>query len=125
MNFIRRYPELLILTVIAFLTRLWSIFTPGSVVFDEVYFKVYAGNYLTGAYYFDPHPPLGKLLLGGWAWLTRQDPAMLTSTTDPSVMLRVLPAVAGALLIPVFYLFLRQLRASRRVAALGAGLLLL
>ncbi|GAC1371967.1 MAG: phospholipid carrier-dependent glycosyltransferase [Candidatus Saccharimonadales bacterium] len=125
MKFLRRYPELIILTALALATRLWGIFTPAAVVFDEVYFKVYAGNYLTGAYYFDPHPPLGKLLLGGWAWLSHQDPTMLTDTTDPSVMLRVLPAVAGALIIPVFYLFLRNLRASRRVAALGAGLLLL
>lgn len=125
MNIIRRYPELIILTLAALLTRLWTLFTPAAVVFDEVYFKVYAGDYLTGSYYFDPHPPLGKLLLGGWAWLTHQNPIYLTSTTDPSVMLRVLPAVAGALIIPVFYIFLRQLKASRKVAALGAALLLL
>jgi dolichyl-phosphate-mannose-protein mannosyltransferase len=41
------------------------------------------------------------------------------------VALRGLPAVAGALLIPVFYLFLRQLGASRRISTLGASLLLL
>ncbi len=124
MNFIRRYPELLILTLVAFITRLWSIFTPGSVVFDEVYFKVYAGDYLTGSYYFDPHPPLGKLLLGGWAWLLHLDPSVLTGT-GASVELRILPAIAGALIIPVFYLFLRQLGASKRVSTLGAALLLL
>jgi dolichyl-phosphate-mannose-protein mannosyltransferase len=125
MKLLRRYPEILILTIAALSTRLWALFTPGSVVFDEVYFKVYAGNYLTGAYYFDPHPPLGKLLLGGWAWLMHLDPASVVSTTDPSVALRILPALAGALIIPVFYVFLRQLRASKRVATLGAALLLL
>ncbi len=112
------------LTAIAVLTRCWSLFTPAAVVFDEVYFKVYAGDYLTGSYYFDPHPPLGKLLLAAWAWITHQDPATLTGG-DPAVVLRVLPAIAGALIIPVFYLFLRQLGASRRVSTLGAAVLLL
>jgi len=124
MKLIRRYPEIFLLTIAAIITRCWALFTPAAVVFDEVYFKVYAGDYLTGSYYFDPHPPLGKLLLGAWAWLTHQDPAVLTGG-DPAVVLRVLPALAGALIIPVFYLFLRNLGASRRVSTLGAALLLL
>ncbi len=124
MKLLRRYPEIFVLTVVAILTRCWGLFTPAVVVFDEVYFKVYGGNYLSGSYYFDPHPPLGKLLLGGWAWITHQDPAILTGA-DPAVMLRVLPAIAGALIIPVFFIFLRTLGASRRVATLGAALLLL
>src|SRR5476651_814828 len=124
MNLLRRYPEILVLSALALATRFWTIFTPGAVVFDEVYFKVYAGDYLKGSYYFDPHPPLGKLLLGGWAWLTHLDPAVLTGS-DPAVALRVLPAIAGALIIPVFYLLLRQLGASRRMATLGGALLLL
>lgn len=125
MQILRRFPELIILTVLAFITRLWNLFHPAAVVFDEVYFKIYAGNYLNGAYYFDPHPPLGKLILGGWAWLTQQDVSILISTTDPAVVMRILPAIAGALIIPVFFIFLRQLGASRKVSALGAGLLLL
>ncbi|HEX3081724.1 MAG TPA: phospholipid carrier-dependent glycosyltransferase [Candidatus Saccharimonadia bacterium] len=125
MKFLRRHPEILILTGLAFITRLWDVLHPAAVVFDEVYFKVYAGDYLTGSYYFDPHPPLGKLLLGAWAWLTHLDPANLTNTQDPSVALRLLPAIAGALIIPVFFVFLRQLGASKRMATLGAALLLL
>jgi len=125
MKLIRRYPELFILTGLALLTRLWDLFNPAAVVFDEVYFKVFAGDYFTHSYYFDIHPPLGKLLLAGWAWLARIDPSTLVNTSDPSVMLRVLPALAGAAIIPVFYVFLRQLKASRRIATLGAALLLL
>lgn len=125
MMFIRRHAEILILTAAALLTRLWGIFTPAKVVFDEVYFKVYAGDYLTGAYYFDPHPPLGKLLLGGWAWLLHLDPSVVADPQAASVALRTLPAIAGALIIPVFFIFLRQLGAGRRAATLGAALLLL
>jgi dolichyl-phosphate-mannose-protein mannosyltransferase len=121
----RWHPELLLLTLAALITRLWNLGMPKSVVFDEVYFKVYAGDYLTGSYYFDPHPPLGKLLLGAWAKLFHLNAAALTSTTTPVTDLRYLPAIAGALIISVFYIMLRQLKASRRVATLGATLLLL
>jgi dolichyl-phosphate-mannose-protein mannosyltransferase len=117
-------PELLILTLLAALTRFWDVFNPHTTVFDEVYFKAFAGHYLTGAYFFDIHPPLGKLLLAGWAHLLGISGTALEGA-DPGVALRLLPALAGALLIPVFYLFLRQLKASRLVATLGASLLLL
>lgn len=117
-------PELLALTLVAALTRFWDVVAPQAVVFDEVYFKTYAGDYLTGNYYFDPHPPLGKLLLGGAAHLLGlSGPALANG--DPGTLLRLLPALAGTLIIPIFYLLLRQLRASRRVATLGALLLLL
>ncbi len=117
-------PEVWVLTALAALTRLWGLFSPAVVVFDEVYFKTYAGSYLTGSYYFDPHPPLAKLLLGGVAWLFGLSGEAVAGN-DPAVVLRLLPAVAGIAIIPLFYLLLRQLRASRRVAALGALLLLL
>ena len=80
-------------------------------------------RYLDGSYYFDLHPPLGKLLLAGWAKL-----AGVTATaqsTDPVVVLRVLPALAGTALVAVFYQLLRELTASRKVATFGAALLLL
>jgi dolichyl-phosphate-mannose-protein mannosyltransferase len=125
MKLLRRYPEIIALFSLALLTRFWSLFTPNAVVFDEVYFKAFAGNYLTGQYFFDIHPPLGKLILAGWATLMHLNPATLISPTEPSVMMRIVPAFAGALLIPLFYIFLRQLGGSRRIATLGAGLLLL
>jgi dolichyl-phosphate-mannose-protein mannosyltransferase len=66
---------------------------------------------------------LGKLLLAGWAKLFGLSAAV--PSTDPLVALRVLPALAGTALMVVFYLFLRELTASRRVATFGAALLLL
>ncbi len=124
MKFINRFkPELLLLTALSFLTRFWNLFSPRSVVFDEIYFKAYGVDYLSGKYYFDPHPPLGKLLLGGFAKLAGVNKNL--SDTDPAVAMRLLPALAGALIIPVVYVLLRQLKASRRVATLGAALILL
>ncbi|MGH3773165.1 MAG: phospholipid carrier-dependent glycosyltransferase [Pseudonocardiaceae bacterium] len=116
-------PELLTLTFFAAVTRLAAITHPHAIVFDEVYFREYALHYLDGTYYFDLHPPLGKLLLGGWAKLFGV--SATAQGTDPAVALRVLPALAGTALVAVFYQLLRELTASRKVATFGAVLLLL
>lgn len=116
-------PELVVLAVAAAATRLVGITHPRAIVFDEVYFREDALRYLDGSYFFDLHPPLGKLLLAGWAKLFGVSATV--QSTDPAVALRVLPALAGTALVVVFYLFLRELTASRRVATFGAALLLL
>jgi dolichyl-phosphate-mannose-protein mannosyltransferase len=115
--------ELAVLTFLAAVTRLAAITHPRAIVFDEVYFREYALRYLDGSYFFDLHPPLGKLLLAGWAKLFGVSATV--GSTDPAVALRLLPALAGTALVAVFYLLLRELTASRRVATLGAALLLL
>jgi dolichyl-phosphate-mannose-protein mannosyltransferase len=116
-------PELVWLTFLAAATRLAAITHPRAIVFDEVYFRQYALGYLNGSYFFDLHPPLGKLLLAGWAKLFGV--TATAQSTDPAVALRVLPALAGTALVAVFYLLLRELTASRKVATFGAALLLL
>ncbi len=116
-------PELIGLLALAVATRLWSLQHPGSIVFDEVYFKVFAGHYLDGHYFFDIHPPLAKLLLAGWAHLVNLPVSQMLDGT--ATTLRYLPAVAGTLIIPVFWGILRRLRVSRPFAFLGATALLL
>ena len=57
------------MTFFAAATRFAAITYPHAIVFDEVYFRETALRYLEGSYFFDLHPPLGKLLLAGWAKL--------------------------------------------------------
>jgi len=52
-----------VLVTIAGFVRFWRIGIPDTLVFDEVYFAVYANNYLEGISFFDSHPPLGKYLI--------------------------------------------------------------
>lgn len=116
-------PELAILTVLAVLTRGWRLFTPGGRIFDEVHYEEYVSRYFSGSYYVDVHPPLGKLLYALTAWVSgvRGD-ALLAGASTPS--LRVLPAFVGALLVPTFWWLLRELGATRKVAAVGAAMVL-
>ncbi|MBA3743255.1 phospholipid carrier-dependent glycosyltransferase [Sporichthya sp.] len=133
--------EVYVLAGLAVLTRFVWLTRPRAIVFDEVYFRDAALRYKDSSYYFDPHPPLGKLILAAWAKLVGIDaehnapdctagagvvcPPIPPAAMDPAVALRVIPALAGAALIVVFYYFLRELGTGRKVATLGAGLLLL
>lgn len=119
------HPEVWVLTLAALLTRLWQLGLPPAVVFDEIYFRQFAADYLTGNYFFDVHPPLVKLLLAGLAGLAHLAPQQIVDADPAATVLRFLPAIAGVLMVPLMYLILRQLRLGRRVATLGASLVLL
>jgi len=117
-------PELWVLSALALLTRSWRLFSPGARVWDEVHFEEFASRYFSGSYYVDVHPPLGKLLFALAAWIAGVPAAAFTNAAS-APQLRLVPALAGALLIPTFWWFLRELGASRKVALLGAALALL
>ncbi len=119
-----KYPEVWILTVAALVTRLVQLHLPPAVVFDEVYFRAFAANYLDGHYFFDIHPPFVKLLFAGAAGALGIDPAQLSGGDPAGVLLRFIPALAGAALVPLTYVIVRQLGLGRRIAALGALMIL-
>ncbi len=106
----------------ALITRFWNLGYPNETVFDETYFRVFTSNYLSGSHFFDIHPPFGKLLLAGWASILGYTSSQMDTTA--ATALRVLPALAGSAIVPVFYLLLRSLNIRRLWAATGASLLL-
>lgn len=116
-------PELLVLTVLSALSHFWRLFQPNAVVFDEVYFKEFAGHYLAHTFYVDVHPPLANLFYAAVARIAGVSPETLLGAS-PVPVLRVLPAVCGTLMIPLGYIILRRLGAMRRVATLGGIALL-
>lgn len=119
-----RYPEVWVLTALALVTRLWHIGWPPAIVFDEVYFRTFAADYLSGNYFFDIHPPFVKLLFAGVAMLFHLTPDQILSGYAGGIILRTAPAVAGAALVPLLYVILRQLNFSRRIAILGGTFVL-
>lgn len=60
----------LLLFVMAAAVRYYHLSYPDYVVFDEKHFGGFTNNYNTGKYFFDIHPPLGKLTLYWWSLLT-------------------------------------------------------
>lgn len=102
--------------------------TPNSAVFDEVHFGKFLSAYFTHQYYFDIHPPLGKLILAAWGWLWGFHPGFGFANIGDVypdrlyLALRFLPTLAGALLPLVIFGIARRLRISWW-ASLLAGVL--
>ena len=115
----------------AFVTRFWRLWEPSQVVFDEVHFGSFINGYFTGQYFFDIHPPLGKMLMAAGGWIAGYDPGFSYETIGQPfgdtkyLPLRSVAAFFGALLIPLIYVIVRQLGGSRKAASLGAGLVLI
>lgn len=51
------------LTILSFILHLVYLSWPDWQIFDEIYYYNWAGDYLNNVYFFDVHPPLGKLII--------------------------------------------------------------
>lgn len=115
--------EVLLVTALAALARLWALFSPGAAVFDEVHTLRFVRAYLTGVPYFDVHPPLAVQLFAIAAKLLGLDAGAIAAPVP--VALRLLPATVGTLLVPLVWLLVRRTGGSRRAAFLAAALVAL
>src|SRR3990167_755247 len=120
---------LFILLGISLITHFAFFGHPNQTVFDEVHFGKFVSGYYTHEYYFDIHPPLGKLLIAGFGRLFDFRPEFSFAEIgdefpDSKYMaLRFLPSLAGSLLPVVIFLLALQLGFSRR-SAFVAGVLI-
>ncbi|KAE9969078.1 hypothetical protein BLS_005516 [Venturia inaequalis] len=123
---------LALITFLGSFVRLFRIYQPTSVVFDEVHFGGFASKYIKGRFFMDVHPPLAKLLitLAGWLAGFNGDFDFKDIGKDylepnvPYVAMRMLPAVMGIMTIPTMFLTLKATGCRTVTAALGAGLLI-
>lgn len=65
MNRIAIVAGFITLAVVIIGPRFYRLGQPAEPVFDEVYFPVFAQDYLGKVDFFDAHPPLGKLIIAG------------------------------------------------------------
>ncbi|KAL7424410.1 Dolichyl-phosphate-mannose--protein mannosyltransferase 4 [Cryptotrichosporon argae] len=120
------------LFVVALVARFYRIAHPAQVVFDEVHFGAFAGQYLRREYYFDVHPPLAKMLNALSGWLVGFDGGFgFENIGDgyeahgvPYVGMRSFCAILGSLTIPVVYAIMRESGYPIGIAAFSAGLIL-
>ncbi len=103
---------------------------PNGQVFDEIYFATFAHDDLKGISYFDPEPPLSKLIIAagewGWGWWRQTfqgaqgNPADLGYNTFGW---RIMSCIFGTLVVGMMYLVARALWPANRFFAVAAGTL--
>ncbi|XP_033115663.1 protein O-mannosyl-transferase 1-like [Anneissia japonica] len=119
------------LTILAGFLRIVGIENPRGVVFDEVHFGQFTSLYINRIFFFDVHPPLGKLLLALSAYLSGFQGNFLFDKigeefppTIPLWYLRLLPAIFGSLLVPAVYQLVLAIGFSHGAATLAGFLVL-
>ncbi|MBU3901163.1 phospholipid carrier-dependent glycosyltransferase [Patescibacteria group bacterium] len=129
-NLLRKSWPFILLAVLSFTLHFAFLSYPAQVVFDEVHFGKFVAGYFTGQYFFDIHPPLGKLMIAGFAKLASINPVFdfaqigETIPADTLFILRFLPAFFGSLFVLAFS-WLAYLISRSRTTALIAGFLIL
>eukprot|EP00057_Strongylocentrotus_purpuratus_P034051 XP_793742.3 PREDICTED: protein O-mannosyl-transferase 1 [Strongylocentrotus purpuratus] len=118
-----------VLTFVSFVTRFWRLEEPRGVVFDETHFGLFTSFYLKGMFFFDVHPPLGKLLIASVGYLAGfqgdfsfEKIGQEYPCEVPIWHLRFLPALCGSLLTPLTFYILEGMGFSQWTAAVGAFL---
>ena len=103
---------------------------PDGQVFDEIYFATFAHDDLKGVQYFDPEPPMSKLIIGAGmladGWFRATFEGAKGSYADLGYHpfgWRVMSALFGTLCIPMMFLLARRLWPASRVFAIAAAVL--
>lgn len=130
---ITSYSVALALTVLAFSLRFYRIGHPDQVVFDEVHFGAFAGQYIRREYYFDVHPPFAKMLNGLAGWLVGFDGSFgfeqigdnYVAHGVPYVGMRSFCAIMGSLTVPVVYAIMRESGYPVPIATFSAAMILI
>lgn len=120
------------LFIAAFVTRFVNLNHPNNIVFDELHYGKYVALYMKRTFFFDQHPPLGKQMIAGAAYLAGFSGNYTFSRIGteynenvPIFWMRTVPAFCGSLIVPIVYKLLLQLKLSHWTALLGGILVLL
>ncbi|KAJ6115030.1 Dolichyl-phosphate-mannose--protein mannosyltransferase 1 [Penicillium sp. IBT 16267x] len=126
------YTLLVLVTLIGAAVRLFRIYQPTSVVFDEVHFGGFASKYIKGNFFMDVHPPLAKMLLTLAGWLAGFDGEFdfkdigkdYLEPGVPYVAMRMLPAIMGVLTVSLMFLTLKASGCRSSTAVMGASVVI-
>ena len=118
-----------IFCIISFWTHLWIIHHPTHVTFDEVHFGNFTNWYTKSEFFFDIHPPLGKLIMFLFANLSEYD-GNINFQNDTAhaydngtfIPLRLTPAFFSSMCSPFLYLAMRFSSFSKCASFAAASL---
>ncbi|KAJ2550799.1 Protein O-mannosyltransferase 2 [Coemansia sp. RSA 1933] len=117
---------LVVVTLLACLTKLYRIGRRSSVSWDEAHFGKFGAYYLNRTFYHDVHPPLAKMLVGLSELLAGHNGTFGFKggeTYPPFVnytFMRMFNAAFGVALTPMAYVTCRRLRLPPQFAVLAA-----
>ncbi|TCD70275.1 Protein O-mannosyltransferase 2 [Steccherinum ochraceum] len=120
-----------IYTLLSCWTRFHAIGKSNLVVWDEAHFGKFGTHYLKREFYFDVHPPLGKMLVGLAGLLSGYDGSFDFKSGEkypeqvPYVAMRVLMATFGVAMVPLGWYTAVELGMSWRACHLVALMILL
>uniref|UniRef100_A0A673I5M0 Protein O-mannosyl-transferase 2 n=1 Tax=Sinocyclocheilus rhinocerous TaxID=307959 RepID=A0A673I5M0_9TELE len=121
---------LVLVLVLSVCTRFYKITEPPHVCWDETHFGKMGSYYINRTFFFDVHPPLGKMLIGLAGFLTGYD------GTFPFIKpgdkyehhnywgMRAFCAALGSCLPPFAFLIVLELSHSTPAALIAASLLI-
>lgn len=119
----------IIIYIVTLSIRIFHISFPKQAVFDEYHFGEFINNYYTGDFYFDIHPPFGKLVLFSFAKIVNysgniqfQEKYNDDFETKEYIRLRVGVSIFSSL-TPVFTFFLLATSFSQTNAVLTSLLI--
>ncbi|CAK9441386.1 uncharacterized protein LODBEIA_P52540 [Lodderomyces beijingensis] len=99
----------LILTAVSAFVRIYRIENANKVIWDEAHFGKFGSQYIKREYYFDVHPPLGKLLVGLSGYLAGYDGTFKFDSGEEFpesmnyVFMRLFNCFFGILVTPIAY----------------------
>nr|KAF6486618.1 protein O-mannosyltransferase 2 [Rousettus aegyptiacus] len=121
--------SLALVTLLSFATRFHRLDEPRHVCWDETHFGKMGSYYINRTFFFDVHPPLGKMLIGLAGYLSGYDGTFMFQRPGDKyeqhnyMGMRRFCASLGSLLIPFAYLIVLELSKSLPAALLTAALL--
>nr|XP_002131741.1 protein O-mannosyl-transferase 2-like isoform X2 [Ciona intestinalis] len=104
------------ITFVTICTRLYRIEFPNYVTWDETHFGKMAGLYMNRTFFFDVHPPLGKMIIAFTGYLSGykgvfpfSNPGDPYYSADgnllaPYITMRAVCAIIGCLVVPVCFM---------------------